>query len=221
MTIKLTLTAAALATALASSQAYAAPVVNGSFEDRTSFVPNGDNTMSLDGGSTAMTGWTVIGDSIAWIGTPNPFGLGPSNGDFFLDLTGYPVGAPFGGVQQTLATVAGRQYEVTFDLGSHLGSGIASVDVSAAGASQTFSSSNPNAPVVWESQTFRFTASAGATVLSLLGSGGTDYIGLDNVAVADLGAGVPEPATWAMLIAGFGLVGAATRRRSPAAVTCA
>ena len=27
--------------------------------------------------------------------------------------------------------------------------------------------------------------------------------------------GVPEPATWAMLIAGFGLVGAAARRRRP------
>jgi hypothetical protein len=27
-------------------------------------------------------------------------------------------------------------------------------------------------------------------------------------------AGVPEPASWAMLIAGFGLVGAAMRRRA-------
>jgi hypothetical protein len=28
------------------------------------------------------------------------------------------------------------------------------------------------------------------------------------------GGGVPEPATWAMMIAGFGLVGAASRRRT-------
>jgi hypothetical protein len=27
-------------------------------------------------------------------------------------------------------------------------------------------------------------------------------------------AGIPEPASWAMLIAGFGLVGAASRRRN-------
>lgn len=33
-------------------------------------------------------------------------------------------------------------------------------------------------------------------------------------------AGVPEPASWAMLIAGFGLVGAAARRRHASAVTC-
>lgn len=36
--------------------------------------------------------------------------------------------------------------------------------------------------------------------------------------VVDPGA-VPEPATWAMMIAGFGLVGAAARRRRPVAVT--
>jgi hypothetical protein len=33
-------------------------------------------------------------------------------------------------------------------------------------------------------------------------------------------AGVPEPATWAMLIAGFGLVGVAARRRRPLAAAC-
>jgi hypothetical protein len=35
---------------------------------------------------------------------------------------------------------------------------------------------------------------------------------LDNVVVTQ----VPEPATWAMLIAGFGLVGSAMRRRRTA-----
>jgi hypothetical protein len=34
-------------------------------------------------------------------------------------------------------------------------------------------------------------------------------------------AAVPEPATWAMLIAGFGFVGAAARRRRNVAVTYA
>ena len=33
------------------------------------------------------------------------------------------------------------------------------------------------------------------------------------------GGGVPEPATWALLIAGFGLAGAALRRRRTAFVT--
>jgi hypothetical protein len=38
---------------------------------------------------------------------------------------------------------------------------------------------------------------------------------------ANLGGAVPEPATWAMLITGFGLVGGAMRRRSKVAVTYA
>jgi hypothetical protein len=33
--------------------------------------------------------------------------------------------------------------------------------------------------------------------------------------------GVPEPAAWAMMLAGFGLVGSAMRRRSKVAVTFA
>lgn len=35
------------------------------------------------------------------------------------------------------------------------------------------------------------------------------------------GAAVPEPAAWAMMIAGFGIVGAATRRRTRTAITYA
>ncbi len=54
--------------------AHASLLSNGSFE-AGGFVPNGDATMSLSAGSGAMTGWTVIGDSLAWIGVGNPFGL--------------------------------------------------------------------------------------------------------------------------------------------------
>lgn len=36
---------------------------------------------------------------------------------------------------------------------------------------------------------------------------------LDNINVSPLAAAVPEPATWAMMIGGFGLVGASLRRR--------
>lgn len=44
--------------------------------------------------------------------------------------------------------------------------------------------------------------------------GGDDEgFGLDNIQLSYATLGVPEPATWAMLIAGFGLSGAALRRR--------
>ncbi len=37
--------------------------------------------------------------------------------------------------------------------------------------------------------------------------------------VAEVGAGVPEPATWALMIGGFGMAGAALRRRRSATAT--
>ena len=36
---------------------------------------------------------------------------------------------------------------------------------------------------------------------------------LDNINVTAIGAAVPEPATWAMMIGGFGVIGASLRRR--------
>jgi hypothetical protein len=46
---------------------------------------------------------------------------------------------------------------------------------------------------------------------------GTDGWGLVATFNGDFGGVIPEPATWAMMIAGFGLVGAAARRRRAAA----
>lgn len=43
---------------------------------------------------------------------------------------------------------------------------------------------------------------------------GTPFLVVDRF--VDIPGGVPEPATWAMLILGFGLVGTAARRRRPA-----
>jgi len=40
-----------------------------------------------------------------------------------------------------------------------------------------------------------------------------DYVLFDNLVYVEATGGIPEPATWAMMIAGFGLVGAAVRRR--------
>lgn len=66
----------------------------------------------------------------------------------------------------------------------------------------------------WRRETLEFVASGSAQLLSFLAVGtpvGMPPISLlDNVKVM---AGVPEPTSWAMLIAGFGLIGAAARRR--------
>jgi hypothetical protein len=66
-----------------------------------------------------------------------------------------------------------------------------------------------NRPWLTYSMTFTPTTSGSLTMTFL--STSADNVGpmLDNVLVSQ----VPEPASWAMLIAGFGLVGAAARRR--------
>lgn len=89
--------------------------VNPSFELGT-FLPNGDNTMDLGPGSANIAGWSVTGPGVAWIGTPNPFSLLPSDGTKFLDLTDYPGVA--GGVFQVVALTPGASYRITFDQGS-------------------------------------------------------------------------------------------------------
>ncbi len=71
----------------------------------------------------------------------------------------------------------------------------------------------------WAQVTFRFVADSATQTLSFLANGGPGGLPpavlLDGVSV---NAVVPEPQTWAMLIAGFGLVGATARRRRAKAV---
>lgn len=74
----------------------------------------------------------------------------------------------------------------------------------------------------WRGERFSFEATEASHVLSFFAFGGPGglppFALLDNVSVVD--SAVPEPASWAMLIAGFGLVGAAARRRRQVAVLC-
>ena len=58
------------------------------------------------------------------------------------------------------------------------------------------------------------TISFSGTGQSFAISGGGAQFGFDDVTFNEPGA-VPEPASWALMIAGFGLVGSAMRRRKP------
>lgn len=71
----------------------------------------------------------------------------------------------------------------------------------------------------WKSVNFVFTATGASQLLSFLSLGTPD--GLPPIAVLDgvSVTAVPEPATWALMLAGFGFVGFAARRRRNAMVT--
>jgi hypothetical protein len=233
--MRTTLIVAACASGLVAGSASANLLVNGSFEDAKDFLDNyGGDTMNLSVGSTKMRDWTVIGTTsgagLAWIGPTNPYGLTAEKGSYFLDLTQEYMSGPYGGVEQTFATVTGDKYKVTFWLGSSPQWGVQDgLTASAAGVSKTFTSTNNGSQNnLWQHEAFDFTATGASTTLSLLGASGVNYIGLDNVSVTPVTAAapnaapsVPELSTWAILLSGFAGLGFAGRRAARKAAIAA
>lgn len=208
----------AIAGALFATDGQAGPnlLTNGSFEDITNFVNQGNDTMDLSVGSTLMPGWTVTGSHyLSWIGPTNPFGVTAIYGSYYLDLTGYIPGPPFSGVSQTIATNPGSVYQLSFALGSSSIWGLPSaLEASAASASKVFTSTAIGSNN-WETETLDFTANALTTTINLVGMTGVNYIGLDNVSVQLVsGPSVPEPASLVLLGFGTAVLGLARRRRS-------
>ena len=200
---------------LAATAAHANLLSNGSFESGA-FVNQGSDTMSLAAGSAVISGWTVVTDTTAWIGPTNPFGLSASDGSFFLDLTNYQPGAPFAGMTQTIATTPGAIYALSFDLGGSTFWGRPdSITASAAGTSATFTTPTTGTNNDWQHVSMQFMASSASTTVLLQGAAGRNYIGLDNASVDFVSApAVPEPGTWALMLAGFAVLGGVVRRRT-------
>lgn len=159
-------------------------VTNGSFESGAK-TGNTDTTLNV-GDSTTLAGWTVVYDRIDWITGGSQWGLAASDGNAFLDLTRLEPGPPFGGVSQQIGTTAGQKYVLTFALGSYTarwGGPPVSIIASAGGTSQTFTDATTSSVSTWTTEQMLFTASGASTLVTLLGSAGYNYIGLDAVSV--------------------------------------
>ena len=65
---------------------------------------------------------------------------------------------------------------------------------------------------------FGVTSAAPISSITFAGAARNDGFGFDDLTVGQVAAAVPEPATWAMFIGGFGMIGGAMRRRQRTAV---
>jgi hypothetical protein len=193
-------------------------LVNGGFEVPVQGPPN-FATFNIPAGSTYITGWTVVQGNVDLTTTAN-YGplintLDPSSVQD-VDLIGDDRGSGgvFGGLSQSFATVAGQQYQLTFDYSHNPGTlspdfYAAQVTVADANApantALSVQVSQANGPAPWVAFSQNFTANSDSTLLTFIDTHGAFNAGiyLDDVSVTPLAASVPDSgSTWAMMLLG-------------------
>ena len=124
--MKRTLTLLACLLAFAMSSSAANLLINGSFE--TPIVPVGSYILYPDG-SAAITGWQVVstpGANVAIVSgafAQNGVSFPAQDGVQWLDLTG-TSNTLNEGVQQTVTTIPGQMYQLSYYVGNTTGGGI-------------------------------------------------------------------------------------------------
>jgi PEP-CTERM motif len=189
-------------------------IVNGGFEASSDPV-------------TTPPGWTNIGHMDGVI-PYSEFGPTPYEGLNFYDEGGFgdAANAPGDGIEQSVATVIGQHYTLTFGLSGENQSGVEIADVTIGGLLTQYTLT-PDGSGTFQrpltTQTINFTATGASTTIAFTTDAASPSFGandpmIDGVIFAASGGGVPEPAAWAMMLAGFGMVGATVRRRKVSAV---
>jgi len=156
-----------------------------------------------------FTGWTTGGnfeDSSVTFGGFYDY-TGAQDGTWYAVLG--PVGSD-GTLSQTLTTVAGAQYTVSFWLASV---GDDPSDFSAYwNSTQLLSLSDPNTGSNWTQYTFT-ALGTGSDTLSFSFRDDPAYIGLDNVSVTQNAPTAPEPSSFLLLGTGVLGLGGIVRRK--------
>lgn len=184
-------------------------ITNGSFE--TPVVPAGGFT-NFNTGSTAITGWTVVGPQVSVVsGTYASFGLTfpAEDGTQWLDLTGDGSNA-LEGIEQAVATTPGATYDLAYFVGNQVNPGgpygtTSTVEVLVDGSviqKSTNSMGAGGTVQVWQQFTTLFIAASSSTNIEFLNLDPvTDNTnGLDNV-ILTLGTSTtttPEPSTFVL-----------------------
>lgn len=222
MTTKVLAYALAAAALAAATPALSANlIVNGGFED----PPIPDGTFAALGGGGAIPGWEILGVDTALVS--NSYGesnitFQAHSGQAFMDLSGVGNSGPTSGIAQDVATVIGQIYTLQFWVGNADGSGNANyllpstVNLSIDGGGLLSFTNSATTPALNNWRRFATTFTATGTTTNIAFLNGTDLAdaqtGLDDVSLVEGIAAVPEPSSWALMIAGFALTGAMLRR---------
>jgi PEP-CTERM motif len=166
-----------------------------------------------------FTGWTQYGETPSASVSSSVSSLAPDDGNFAAFFKNSDV--YFSGIYQSVTGPIGSYfgvYDIDFSINDD--SGLAPFDAFYVnfGNRTLFNPSQQPANFngSWQQYSFRITAaSIGNQYLNFGFFADSGTLALDNVSVTlvDQISAVPEPASWAMLIAGFGLAGATMRRR--------
>jgi choice-of-anchor C domain-containing protein len=208
---KFALGAVALAAlGMAPLAASAATIINGGFENGGTPPDGGFVTVGVSSG--VIPGWDVTLGTVDWI---RGYWQSSDGDGFSVDMNGDSPGA----ISQTIATVLGTHYHLTFDISGNpdVGGGTRVILADTGGAASPFvynftvgpnSRSNMN----WESRALDFVATGSSTTITF--ASGTLENCCWGAAIDNVGIGaVPEPATWALMLTGFFGAGVALRRR--------
>jgi len=205
--------AAVAVLSLAAPASAANLLVNGGFEDTGTATLQGWGGYTYGTGySLPLPGWIVNSGSVDIV--TNQTQWSPSyEGNNALDINGFGPGS----ISQTFATIADQFYTVSYAYSRNAAGAQdpALALITAPGANVVVSAANGNfgspGNLTWQTASFTFKATGSSSTLSLsstdAGSGGVFF---DDISVS---AAVPEPASWALMIGGFGLAGAILRRQ--------
>jgi hypothetical protein len=211
-------------------------VQNGNFEEST-------NGVGEIGYNTTLTGWTqpTLGYAMLTTATTAVSGVTTQYGTNNFSLWGVGNGglntitAPPGGgnfvamdsdfsvqpLEQTVnGLTAGKLYTVTFDYAYGQQSGYTGATtqnwiVSLGNSSQALASTNVASQGFsgWNTASLTFKATGASEALSFLANSTTPVPPFALLGDVSMTAGVPEPATWAMMIVGIAGIGGMARRR--------
>ncbi len=197
---------AATAAVAIGGPAFATSFVNPGFENQT--FPGTTSYYNIgpvaDHPVPPGFGWTVSNGNVDIISYVT-YGPAPANGGKYgLDLVGYGT---TGEISQSIDTVLGKTYTVSFDYEANPG-----VSGPTAGVGFNGDSSIGVVTGTGSWQTFKgtFVGTGGSQIFSVNEIYGANNGGvfLDNFSIA-----APEPAAWALMLVGFGGLGVALRRR--------